>query len=80
MNEEFENEKTMNEDFAKWMQSNATMYKGNNAADCMQAAFLAGAAAMREKAAEVAEKWRGDDGVSCGDRLFIAAAIRKLEV
>jgi len=32
------------EEAYKWLQENGFMYKGNNASDCMIAAFIAGAA------------------------------------
>ena len=32
----------------KWLQDNATLYRGNNASDCMRAGFFAGLAKGRE--------------------------------
>lgn len=39
--------------------------------------FRAGVIAGMERAAGIAERWRGSDGVSCGCRLYIAEDIRK---
>ena len=37
------------DDAYKWLNDNATMYRGNNASDCMVAAFIAGAKLVEEK-------------------------------
>lgn len=80
----------MNEEFLDYWQSPANMPFPDSHKDLelwCNNAFLAGAAAMREKAAEVAELFDisydlvGDELMRRGDAaLEVAAAIRKLEV
>jgi len=54
--------------FREWLQKNATLYTGNNASDCMEAAYNAGL----EHAAEIVDCW-GKQLTDVG----LADAIRK---
>lgn len=71
----------MNETFKKWKSTYSCDEDrpGYNIRD-MQAAFLAGATAMRERCAEVAEKYRDAGCITSVSGNNIAAAIRKIEV
>lgn len=61
----------MRDNATKWLQDNATMYRGNNASDCMIAAFCAGASSaiiMREalqKIVEISDQSECECGVPC---------------
>ena len=49
----------------KWLNDNATMYRGNNASDCMLASFIAGAKLMESKFASP-----NSDYAKCTSELF----------
>jgi len=70
-------------DAEKWLQDNVTMYRGDNASDCMIAAFLAGGEKYRSalaKIIEIAEHSECDCGVPCdcsSGSIFHAGRIAK---
>lgn len=65
----------MNEEFIDWCHTREEKEKATDLE-----IFLAGAAAMREKAAEVADNMAKDIDAVSGQPEDIGAAIRKLEV
>ena len=57
----------MKDRFFEWLEANATLYRGTNASDCMESAFMAGVSArdvdIRQllEAAKMAIEWIEDD-------------------
>lgn len=62
--------------FEEWWNNQCTngyfIHHYNNDKELIEAAYHAGL----DRAAEIADCWRGDDNISCSHRLDIASAIR----